>query len=68
MPHQTPCPACLKVGFVRFEYVITGAIARKVCSCGVCEYQWEMTEPRAHTTVFPQLHKVRSRRLGRKRD
>jgi hypothetical protein len=44
MPDRTVCPHCLKVGFIRREYVLQGGRAMTAFYCGACNRSWKVED------------------------
>lgn len=42
MPTKTMCPRCLRIGLVRYEYVIRGKHTSLDYYCGGCDYEWSV--------------------------
>ncbi len=67
MPAKTRCAHCRTVGFVRWEYVITGTTSRTIYYCGRCDHSWAVTELDARpakrhlTKILPSDSPDRSR-------
>lgn len=68
MAHDTQCPNCQNVGFVRAEYIIHKNSTTPSYHCERCDYQWPIpesvaaTKPTFQPLPRPQVRALRSKR------